>query len=142
MDQETFQNWNQEKKKLETADTWIRFFAMWIDILILIVICMIIRVEATSLIWFLFESSIVLFISSLYFILFRYYFSATPWKLAFWIKIVSQDDSQISIQTVILRYIWYLVSLFCFWIGFIWILLDEKKQWRHDKIALTKVVNQ
>ena len=66
---------------------------------------------------------------------------ATPGKMLMKLQIVHEDGSgDISIGTVLLRYVGYIVSGIAIGLGFLWIIWDDKKQGWHDKIASTKVI--
>ncbi|MBI3965260.1 MAG: RDD family protein [Chloroflexi bacterium] len=64
----------------------------------------------------------------------------TPGKKMMGIRIVKVDGSQLSFVDALLRLIGYAVSSSIFSLGFIWILIDGRRQGWHDKIAKTLVV--
>ncbi len=62
-------------------------------------------------------------------------------KMAVGIKIVKTDGTPVGLGTAFLREILgKLVSAIVIYIGFIWLLFDDKRQGWHDKIASTYVV--
>ena len=68
-------------------------------------------------------------------------FASTPGKMAFKAKILDADTFEpVSTSRLVLRYIGYFVSMLPFFLGFIWVGIDERKQGFHDKIARTVVI--
>ncbi|MFZ6647125.1 RDD family protein [Undibacterium sp. TJN25] len=67
--------------------------------------------------------------------------SATPGKMAIGAKIVDADTGlPPSMRQHIIRYVGYFVSMIPFFLGFLWIVFDNRKQGWHDKMAGTVVV--
>ena len=65
----------------------------------------------------------------------------SPGKMAIGIKIVKTDGSSVGFEGALIReIIGKLVSSLIFFLGYIWILFDGKRQGWHDKIAGTYVV--
>ncbi len=65
----------------------------------------------------------------------------SPGKIVVGIKIVRMDGSALGIRGALIReIIGKLVSSVIFYLGYIWILFDGKRQGWHDKIAGTYVV--
>lgn len=56
------------------------------------------------------------------------------------IRVVKTDGSALEYQGAFIRYVGYLVSVYCLGIGLIWAAFDSQKQGWHDKIASTYVV--
>ena len=74
-------------------------------------------------------------------ILFWRFRGATPGKMLVKAKIVRADDlGQPSSGRLIGRFLAYFVSIIPFFLGFLWIAFDKRKQGWHDKIAGTVVV--
>jgi len=74
-------------------------------------------------------------------ILFWRIYGATPGKLAISAKIVdAHTGGAASTGRLVGRYFAYLISALPFFIGFVWIAIDRRKQGWHDKIAGTMVV--
>ena len=74
-------------------------------------------------------------------ILFWRYRGATPGKMAISAKIVDVQTGQApSTARLVVRYFAYIVSMLPFFLGFIWIAIDRRKQGFHDKIAGTAVI--
>ena len=82
------------------------------------------------------------FIPLLYTVLFWGFLSATPGKMALGMKIVKEDGTPITWKDAILRALGYIPSAIVFFLGFLWIGWDAKKQGWHDKIAHTVVVKK
>lgn len=76
-----------------------------------------------------------------YFAVFWYRSGATPGMRLVGIRVVrAVDGGTISKQQAILRAIGYWVSSAVLYLGFIWILIDDRRQGWHDKIAETLVI--
>lgn len=74
-------------------------------------------------------------------IIFWIYRSATPGKMAIRAKIVDARTGQPpSKGQLVGRYFAYYLSMFPFFLGFLWIAWDSRKQGWHDKLAGTVVV--
>lgn len=135
-----------ENKKF--AWFWIRHIALTIDIIIL-----------TILSWFLFyfinyfwfdsryESSvwiiIWLFIDLIWFVFFAYFhfsFWKTPWKMAVWVKVVSQDWEKLTLLQSFWRSFATILSTIPLWLWYAWAWWDEKKRTFHDMLAKTYVI--
>jgi uncharacterized RDD family membrane protein YckC len=68
-------------------------------------------------------------------------YGATLGKRVFGLKVVKEDGSVPGFGTALLRQtIGYWLSGAIFYLGFIWIAFDDKKQGWHDKIARTYVI--
>jgi uncharacterized RDD family membrane protein YckC len=75
-----------------------------------------------------------------YFILFWTAIGQTPGKILLGVRIVGQDGKRISFLQAIIRYLGYLLSTLALFLGFGWILIDNRRQGWHDKLARTFVV--
>lgn len=74
-------------------------------------------------------------------ILFWLYKQATPGKMAISARIVDADTGNtISIGQSIGRYLAFFIPMLPFYLGFIWVAFDSKKQGWHNKLANTVVV--
>jgi uncharacterized RDD family membrane protein YckC len=131
----------------------VRFFAMLIDGIVLFIIGLIVgtlyaaltplprsmdEVQRQSLILNL----IGLATSTLYYIYFLTNRDGqTPGKAAVGIRIVKLDGTRLTAWDAILRnVIGYTISSLIFFLGYLWILFDDRKQGWHDKLARTVVV--
>jgi uncharacterized RDD family membrane protein YckC len=68
---------------------------------------------------------------------------ATPGKMAISARIVdARTGGKPGLGQLIVRYVGYYLSILVFFLGFIWIGLDARKQGWHDKLAGTVVVRR
>lgn len=82
-------------------------------------------------------------IHALYFVILWSRPGATLGMLALGMQVRRETDgTRIGIGRSILRYIGYLISIWVFYLGLIWIAFDGRKQGWHDKIAGTLVVRR
>ena len=73
-------------------------------------------------------------------VLFLYYRSATPGKLIMDLRVVdARSLGRLSLGQAVGRQLAYILSSF-FFLGFIWIAFDVRKQGWHDKLAGTVVI--
>jgi uncharacterized RDD family membrane protein YckC len=79
-------------------------------------------------------------IIALYYIFFWIFAGYTPGKAFMGIKIVTTDGRKVSFFRAFLRYFAYFLSAGFFFLGFLWILIDGRRQGWHDKIAGTLVI--
>ncbi len=76
-------------------------------------------------------------------VLFWVFKSATPGKMLLKLQVVSLKDSKkLTVGQAVVRYIGYIPSILVFFIGFIWVAFDPKKQGWHDKMANTAVIKK
>lgn len=90
---------------------------------------------ATMLSW-----ALSLLVPLAYFVYFWSTTGATPGKKAMNLRVVAVDGSPITGGKAFVRYIGYIISAIVFFLGFIWIAIDQDRQGWHDKIAGTYVV--
>jgi uncharacterized RDD family membrane protein YckC len=83
---------------------------------------------------------ISLFITLGYFIYFWDIIGATPGKLIFGLKICRLDGGDITFARSVVRLIGYWISAIPFFLGFLWIIFDKRRQSWHDKLADTHVI--
>jgi uncharacterized RDD family membrane protein YckC len=136
----------------EYAGFWSRFLAFLIDSLILVVVLapLMIAIYGTQYFDLDFQLSgraggvwdwvvnLALAAAALLFWRFR---GATPGKMAIGAKIVdARTGGAPSTGALTLRFVAYIVSMLPFFLGFLWIAFDKRKQGFHDKIAKTVVV--
>jgi len=62
-------------------------------------------------------------------------------KKLFGVRVLKTDGSPVGLGIAFLRWAGYLVSGIPFFLGFLWVIIDPKRQGWHDKIAGTIVVN-
>ncbi len=76
-------------------------------------------------------------------ILFWIYKSATPGKMALRLLIVDSKTGQMPSRAQFIgRYFAYYASIIPFFLGFIWVGIDKRKQGFHDKLAGTIVIRK
>jgi uncharacterized RDD family membrane protein YckC len=80
------------------------------------------------------------FISMFYFTYFHGAAGQTPGKMIFGLKVVQSTGEQMTFGLAFLRWVGYIISATVFYMGFVWIAFDVKKQGWHDKIAATVVI--
>lgn len=69
------------------------------------------------------------------------HFMGTPGKMALRLRIVdARTGNRLSLGQAIGRYFGFIVSIFPFALGIIWVGIDRKKQGWHDKLAGTVVI--
>jgi uncharacterized RDD family membrane protein YckC len=78
--------------------------------------------------------------SILYFTLFWLIVGYTPGKYLLGLKVIRADGRKLKFGKCLLRAISYSISGLFFFLGFIWIILDRRRQAWHDKIAGTLVI--
>jgi uncharacterized RDD family membrane protein YckC len=64
----------------------------------------------------------------------------TPGKALMGMRIVRVDGRPLSLRCALLRYAGYWVSALPLFLGFLWVLADDRRQGWHDKLARTYVV--
>ncbi|MBI4634442.1 MAG: RDD family protein [Deltaproteobacteria bacterium] len=80
-------------------------------------------------------------INMLYFTYFHGYGGQTPGKMMLRIKVIKVAGGKITPGAAFLRWVGYLISGAVLYLGFLWVLIDTRKQGWHDKIAGTFVVH-
>lgn len=64
----------------------------------------------------------------------------TPGKALMGLRVVTTDGKRVSSLRALLRLIGYVVSALPLFLGFLWSLIDDRRQGLHDKLADTCVV--
>lgn len=124
------------------AGFWIRFVAMFLDILIIGLPLLLVGVGLFLVTGEDFFYNILNLAAVIFTIYMDGIKGGTPGKLILKLKIVNAQGKTIGIPAAILRYISKFVSGIILAIGFLMIGWTEKKQGLHDKIAGTYVVRQ
>jgi uncharacterized RDD family membrane protein YckC len=75
-----------------------------------------------------------------YFLFFWTLNGQTPGKMLMGLRVVTTDGQYISFGQAVRRLIGYFVAAFPLYLGFFWILVDDRRQGWQDKIAGTCVV--
>ena len=76
----------------------------------------------------------------IYYLFFWALFGFTPGKLLLGLRIVRQNGNKIGLGRAIVRFVGYWISIIPLGLGFIWIILDPKREAWHDKLAGTHVI--
>lgn len=67
-------------------------------------------------------------------------FGQTPGKYIMGLRIVSVDGAPLTVRQAIRRYIGYWISAIPLFLGYLWVLVDDRRQGWHDKFARTYVL--
>lgn len=57
------------------------------------------------------------------------------------IRLVTRDGAVLTLRRAVCRYLLALAGLVLFGIGFLWALIDRDRQFLHDRLAGTRIVN-
>jgi len=128
----------------EHAGFGIRFVARMLDEIIITVIPLIILYAlfgVTESVLFIFAVLLWLAIpGNFYYIYFHHKTGQTIGKKTFGLKAIKTDGARLSWGDAFIRWLGYRIGAMIFYLGQIWIALDDQKQGWHDKIANTCVV--
>ena len=80
------------------------------------------------------------FIIALYFVMFWSLTGRTIGKWFMGLKVVGKNGRPPTIGRSMLRAFGYLVSAIVFWIGYLWVIIDDQRRAWHDHMAGTSVV--
>lgn len=80
-------------------------------------------------------------VSCLYFTYFTGYTGQTPGKMLFHLYVIRDDGGKVNYRDALIRWFGYLVSSMIFYLGFLWVLFDRRKQGWHDKLAGSLVIH-
>ena len=75
-----------------------------------------------------------------YYLFFWALFGFTPGKFLLGLKIVRQDGRKLGLGRAIIRFIGYWISAIPLFLGFIWIIIDARRESWHDKLSDTHVI--
>jgi uncharacterized RDD family membrane protein YckC len=139
------------RRETEYAGFWVRALASLVDSVLMLVLILPILTMIYGMSYWENEA----FVAGTWDVLFNYvlpavavivfwvYKSATPGKMLFNIYIVdAKTGDKPSTGQLIGRYAGYYVSMLVFFLGFIWVAFDARKQGWHDKLAGTVVVKK
>jgi uncharacterized RDD family membrane protein YckC len=123
------------------AGWWTRFFAIFIDGIALAIVSGIL----TSILYqgdTAAGTGLQTLIGVVYYVYFwsSYGKGQTLGSRALNIRVVKTDGSYLDLVGAFLRYVGFIISIVCLFIGLIWAAFDAQKQGWHDKIAGTYVV--
>lgn len=80
------------------------------------------------------------FFGFIYFIFFWVIAGFTPGQALLGLRVVRSDGRPVNLGRAVLRLIGYLVAALPLFLGFVWVLFDNRRQGWHDKIARTYVI--
>lgn len=134
---------------LEYAGFWIRFSAVLIDTVLLMVVTVPLLVWIYG--WGYYSDGKLIagpadflinwVAPAIATVLFWRLWQATPGKAMLSLRVVDADTGKtLSVGQAVVRYLCYVISMLPLGLGFIWVAFDRKKQGWHDKIAQTVVV--
>lgn len=116
------------------AGFWIRFFANFIDGLIVFIVQLLLAAIGIQ------NNLIGILFSGVYFVGFWTAISTSPGKMMMGLRIETQDGKPLTMGSALLRYFGYVVSSLLLGIGYLMIAFDDRKRGLHDMIAKTRVV--
>lgn len=92
----------------------------------------------TFLLWLALTINLVLYFG--YFIFFWMTSGQTPGKGLMGIRVISMDGRPLTFFQAVVRLIGYWISALAFFLGFLWITIDDQRQGWHDTMARTYVI--
>jgi uncharacterized RDD family membrane protein YckC len=78
--------------------------------------------------------------AGIYYLFFWTLIGQTPGKMLLGLKIISLDGSRLTLWQALRRFIGYFLSALALYGGYWWVLIDNRRQGWHDKLAGTIVV--
>ena len=75
-----------------------------------------------------------------YHVFFLIFAGQTPGKALLGVRVVSIKGGKLTWLQALVRFLGYIPSAILIWLGFIWILVDDRRQGWHDKLARTYVI--
>jgi uncharacterized RDD family membrane protein YckC len=85
-------------------------------------------------------SVVIVITAGIYFVFFWTLLGQTPGKMLLGVKIISLDGSRLTFWQALRRYIGYYLSALALYAGYWWVLIDNRRQGWHDKLAGTLVI--
>ncbi|MPW75176.1 transporter [Moraxella catarrhalis] len=141
-----------DDSEFEYAGFWIRFAALIVDNLIIMIISapywfynyqQMVAMPVDQMPLYSAGDAILHLVIGAAVVWFWVKKGATPGKMLFGLQVRDAKTGQfISVPRALLRYFSYLISYLILCLGFIWAGFDKKKQGWHDKIAKTVVVKR
>ncbi|WYP27223.1 RDD family protein [Alkalihalobacillus sp. FSL W8-0930] len=127
------------------AGFWVRFFATFIDSIIVAVISIILSIIFQDAPNSLEDSTSAFIFQLMYSVIGVIYltasrFKGTPGKIILGIQVVKEDGERIGIGRSIGRFFAYFLSALIFYIGYLMVAFREDKKSLHDLICHTRVV--
>lgn len=116
------------------AGFWIRFFANFIDGLIVFIVQLLLSAAGFD------SSSAGVIFAAIYFVGFWTATGTSPGKMMLSLRIEKQDGKPLGFGDALLRYFGTIISSIILGIGYLMIAFDDRKRGLHDIIAKTRVV--
>lgn len=85
-------------------------------------------------------SIVAIVTAAIYYIFFWTLMGQTPGKMLLGLRIISLNGSQLTFWQALRRFIGYFLSALALYAGYWWVLIDNRRQGWHDKLAGTIVV--
>lgn len=143
----------------EYAGFVTRLVALLVDIVILTVTVLILSASAQIVLGFVAEqfsrseeatalvraiaaaglAVLSLLLPPVYTVFFWTIIGQTPGKMLLGVRVVRPDGGRLTLRRAFVRYLGYFVSAFLL-LGFVWVLVDNRRQGWHDKLARTVVI--
>jgi uncharacterized RDD family membrane protein YckC len=83
---------------------------------------------------------IIIVTAAIYYLFFWTLTGQTPGKMLLGIKVVSLDGSSLTFWQALRRFVCYFLSALALYVGYLWVLVDNRRQGWHDKLSGTIVV--
>jgi uncharacterized RDD family membrane protein YckC len=137
---------------MEYAGFWLRFGAIFIDGIIMLIVNKIISIPLELIGFTSFERPAVMVATGFFMLLLQIVipaaydiwfvgkYAATPGKMACKIKVVTSDSGQVSYARALGRHFAKWISGFTLGIGYLMAAFDDQKRTLHDRICDTRVV--
>jgi uncharacterized RDD family membrane protein YckC len=110
-----------------------RLYAIAIDMILIIFVAILLGIYQNSL--------LLIVLQIIYFSLCWSRFAGqTVGNKLMHIRVVSLSEKPLTLQQSLLRYVGFFLSEIVFFLGFLWIFWDKKRQGWHDKLAKTIVI--
>jgi len=124
--------------RIQYGNKIARLAAYIVDLLILVIFYFVLKEISSS------ADSIAGIFGFIYFWMFTYFLGGTPGKRLFGLTVVEEETNlKAGILRLFIREIpGKIISGVVFQLGFVWILIDNKRQGWHDKIAHTVVLQE
>jgi uncharacterized RDD family membrane protein YckC len=139
-----------ESDHQEYAGFWIRVGATLIDTLLILLIVLPLLTsiygwsywDSAALVQGFWDVVLNYLLPAFAVVVFWYYRSATPGKIALKLRIVdARSGNKPTLAQFVIRYLGYFVSTIPLGLGLIWVGIDRRKQAWHDKLAGTVVLH-
>ena len=97
-------------------------------------------IDPESLLQLAIAGLVVILTAAIYYLFFWTLTGQTPGKMLLGLRIVSLDGSRVTLWQALRRFVGYFLSALALYAGYWWVLIDNRRQGWHDKLAGTIVV--